>query len=91
MLYKNVPRRMCDICGTQEEKKVVWLAHSFSGAVGGIRFKKEVYVCPHEDESWHQKIIHLKKEAKNTHSEKIRSIIESEISEILESNKDKNV
>ena len=42
--------------------------------------------APNFEEDWHEKIVKLKSEARNTASDKIKKILEEEILEILEAN-----
>jgi len=75
----------CGICGSpMNVKRNVLGPTSWIESMGRGEHLHDSFTCPNFEEDWHEKIVKLKSEARNTASDKIKKILEEEVIEILE-------
>ena len=83
-----VQQAWCDVCGAEMlVKRNVLGPTSFAGAMGGTKHLHDSFRCLHYEEDWHEHVVKMMSEARNTKSRRIRAIIVQEIKEVLSTRK----
>lgn len=78
----------CDLCGSpMNVKRNCYGPTSWAAAMGGLKRQHDTFTCPFRDEVWHVQAGELTDEMRNTRSQKLRAILQSEIDEILRDRK----
>lgn len=83
----TMTKSVCGVCGAaMVVRRNVLDATGWAQAMSGKKTLHDHFWCPHFEEKWHEKAERILKESEETASEKIRSILLSEVNEILTKN-----
>ena len=75
----------CGVCGDQMTVKFGINGPTGSAeSMAGHKHLHDRYMCPHRDEDWHQQVVALRMERKNSASAMIGEILEKEADLVLE-------
>ena len=68
-------------------KRGVLGPRGFAQAMSGGGSRHDVYTCPHLEEDWHNQVLNLNQEARDTASARLTDILLQEAEEILQTRK----
>jgi hypothetical protein len=82
---ENADPMPCKVCGElMEVKRSVMGRWSLGAAMSHIpKIPRDLFTCPHRDEDWHNQAIAIMRAIQETPSEKMASIMQSELAEII--------
>ncbi len=76
----------CKVCGTQcQVQREVKGPRNWLEAMGRVEVLHDEFTCPHALESWHEQALDLLQEMEQTASQKLRSIMQKELTDLLRS------
>lgn len=74
----------CGVCATKmTEKRGCCGPRSFVMSISKQSEHYDSFVCPHSEDDWHRQIVALRGEVESTASDKLATMLELEIAEIL--------
>jgi hypothetical protein len=78
---------ICRVCGTEciVEHNIMGPT-CFAAAMSGSKCLHDRATCPYSDMAWHEEAHELINELRDTHSKRLRSLIEEDLIELLEAN-----
>lgn len=78
---------LCKVCGTEcVVDRNIMGPTCFAAAMGGHKSLHDRAECPHSNAEWHDEAYALWKELGETHSNRVRALIEADLIEVLEAN-----
>lgn len=80
----KVDKAECGVCGEEMNcRRSIHGPRSMVESLGGFKSYYDEFTCKHAEEEWHEQIVALRKEAKETSSFKIKTILLTEAQEVL--------
>lgn len=77
----------CGVCGEEMTVSRQQGPRSWHEAISGIETDFDLFECPRLNEDWHVQVVALRQEKRQTQSNSLRELLESEIGIILQTRK----
>ena len=75
----------CPVCGTKCDVKRNCIGPtSFAESVGGLGHLHDRFICPHQDDDWHNYASQLIDQKRDCASQRVRELIDLDLQETLE-------